>query len=35
MIICIPKGDVNDATRLPAFYDTTFEYLRDIGIAEC
>jgi hypothetical protein len=40
MIICVPIGnpniDVNghpeDATRLPKYYDGTFEYFKKIGI---
>ncbi|MCR4613372.1 MAG: DUF2075 domain-containing protein [Bacteroidaceae bacterium] len=42
MIICIPKGNSNltpegfpeDSTRLPEFYDGTFEYLKSIGLKE-
>lgn len=42
MVICIPKGnahvDVNgfpeDSTRLPAYYDGTYEYLKSLGIKE-
>ena len=34
MIICIPEGNPNDHTRLPEFYDSTYEYLKDIGIDE-
>ena len=40
MIICVPKGNGNigpngfpeDGTRLPEFYNSTFEYLRSCGI---
>ena len=32
MIICVPKGDVEDPTRLPEFYDGTFEYLKSLGL---
>ena len=32
MIIYVPYGDETDATRLPAFYTGTFEYLSTIGI---
>jgi hypothetical protein len=32
MIIFIPFGDEEDFTRLPAFYDVTFEYLRKVGL---
>jgi hypothetical protein len=31
MIIFVPPGDDTDATRLPAFYDGIYDYLRDIG----
>jgi len=42
MIICIPKGNQNktqsgfweDATRLPEYYDGTYQYLKSIGIEE-
>ncbi len=42
MIICVPKGNGNispngfpeDATRLPGFYNGTYNYLRKIGIKE-
>ena len=42
MIICVPKGDSSvlfdggyeDSTRLPEFYDGTYEYLKRIGIEE-
>jgi len=32
MILFVPRGDVSDRTRLPSFYDGTFEYLRLCGI---
>ena len=32
MVIFVPPGDSADATRQPEFYDSTFEYLRGIGI---
>ena len=32
MIICIPNGDENDSTRLPKFYNPTFEYLKSLGL---
>jgi hypothetical protein len=32
MAIVVPEGDPNDPTRDPAFYDATFEYLRDVGL---
>ena len=31
MVIVIPEGDIDDPTRNPAFYDSTFEYLKMIG----
>jgi hypothetical protein len=31
MIIVVPSGDKNDPTRNPAFYDCTFDYLKEIG----
>lgn len=32
MVIVVPSGDAEDPTRVPAFYDETFEYLISIGI---
>jgi len=32
MALVIPKGDDDDPTRDPAFYDATFEYLRSLGV---
>lgn len=34
MVICIPKGDINDHTRLPEFYDSTYNYFKEIGVME-
>lgn len=34
MIICVPEGDDKDKTRLPEFYDGTYEYLRSLGFEE-
>lgn len=31
MIIVVPEGNLEDATRNSKFYDPTFEYLREIG----
>lgn len=31
MVIVVPDGDDGDHTRLPEFYDDTFEYLKSIG----
>ncbi len=32
MVIFVPPGEENDPTRTPAFYDSTFRYLSDLGI---
>jgi len=32
MIIFVPEGNTRDITRLPNFYDGTFEYLKSIGV---
>ena len=42
MVICVPKGNPNktlsgfpeDSTRLPEYYDGTYEYLKGLGIEE-
>ena len=34
MVICVPAGDPEDATRRPAFYDSTYAYLRSLGLPE-
>ncbi len=42
MVICVPEGNPNknlsgyweDSTRLPEFYDGTYQYLKSIGIEE-
>ena len=42
MVICIPEGNANktpsgfweDSTRLPAYYDGTYQYLKSLGIEE-
>ena len=34
MVICIPNGNPDDATRLPEFYDPTYEYFKGLGIKE-
>ena len=42
MVICVPAGNPNktlsgfweDSTRLPKFYDGTYEYLKNLGIKE-
>jgi len=32
MVIFVPEGDREDATRASAYYDSTFEYLAAVGI---
>jgi hypothetical protein len=34
MIIFVPKGDVQDETRLPKYYDPIFDYLKSCGLSE-
>lgn len=34
MVICVPEGNPKDPTRLPEFYDGTYEYLKQIGLEE-
>ena len=34
MVVFVPPGDSADPTRSPAFYDSTFNYLRELGISE-
>lgn len=34
MVIFVPEGEASDPTRLPEYYDSTYEYLRRIGIAQ-
>ena len=34
MVICVPEGNPDDVTRLPEFYDGTYEYLKQIGLEE-
>ena len=31
MVVVIPSGDIEDPTRNPAFYDSTYEYFKMIG----
>lgn len=31
MVVVVPPGDCEDATRNPAYYDSTFGYLKEIG----
>ena len=32
MVIFVPRGDAQDKTRSPSYYDATFMYLADLGI---
>ena len=32
MIIVIPNGDIEDRTRNPEYYNSTFNYLKDLGV---
>jgi hypothetical protein len=42
MVICVPEGNPNktpngfweDSTRLPEFYEGTYQYLKSLGIEE-
>jgi len=34
MVIVVPQGDKEDHTRPPLFYDSTFDYLKEIGFKE-
>jgi hypothetical protein len=34
MVVFVPRGSANDPTRSPKFYDSTFNYLRDLSIPE-
>lgn len=34
MVVVVPPGDAKDHTRLPEFYDPTFDYLKQIGFLE-
>jgi hypothetical protein len=34
MVVVVPRGDKRDATRLPDFYNPTFEYLKRVGFSE-
>jgi hypothetical protein len=31
MVIVVPEGDQSDPTRSPAYYDSTFQFLREVG----
>jgi hypothetical protein len=32
MVVFVPPGDRSDPTRLPEFYDATYDYLRRLGL---
>jgi DUF2075 family protein len=32
MVIFVPPGDPNDPSRPPEYYDSTFQYLSEVGI---
>jgi hypothetical protein len=32
MVVFVPPGDASDPTRPPAFYDETYQYLREVGL---
>ena len=32
MVLFVPAGDPSDPTRSPAFYDSTYKYLTELGI---
>jgi hypothetical protein len=34
MVIFVPPGDHEDPTRVPAFYNDTYEYLTAIGVTQ-
>ena len=34
MVICVPEGNPEDATRQPEFYNGTYEYFKQIGLEE-
>lgn len=34
MVICVPSGLPTDPTRLPEFYNGTYEYLKSLGLKE-
>jgi hypothetical protein len=34
MVVFVPPGDASDPTRSPAFFDSTFDYLKELGINE-
>ena len=34
MVIVVPEGAIDDHSRIPEYYDATFEYLRSLGLRE-
>lgn len=34
MVIVVPSGEINDPTRSPIYYDSTYQYLLSLGIME-
>ena len=34
MVVFVPQGSATDPTRSPTFYDSTFNYLKELGIPE-
>jgi hypothetical protein len=34
MVIVVPEGNIEDSTRNPEYYNSTFEYLKSAGIDE-
>ena len=34
MVIVVPEGNIEDSTRNPEYYNSTFEYLKSVGIDE-
>ncbi len=34
VVIVVPNGDPEDTTRQPTFYDSTYHYLKNIGVTE-
>jgi hypothetical protein len=32
MVIFVPPDDSSDPSRSPEFYDSTFQYLKEVGI---
>jgi DUF2075 family protein len=34
MVLVVPEGNAEDPTRNPSYYDSTYEYLKEIGIKE-